>query len=116
MRLFEFSGSDLEQDIVLLFRNQIQRANETNNTAELSYQAIGSLMKANGHGSFDYGIFKDLYDTSDEVKAVIKNFDQDGVTLNTQMQRDADGTVDDVDSSPTNNIEKMAKRATNRRS
>jgi hypothetical protein len=32
------------------------------------------------------------------------------------MQRDADGTVDDVDSSPTNNIEKMAKRATNRRS
>ena len=116
MRLFEFSGSDLEQDIVLLFRNQIQRANQTNNTAELSYQAIGSLKKANGHGSFDYGIFKDLYDTSDEVKAVIKNFDQDGVTLNTQMQRDADGTVDDVDSSPTNNIEKMAKRATNRRS
>jgi len=36
--------------------------------------------------------------------------------LNTQMQKDPDGTVDDVDSSPTNNIEKMAKRATKRRS
>ena len=116
MRFSEFANSDLEQDLVLLFRNQIQRANSDDSTAELSYQAITNLMKASGHGAFDYGVFKNLYDTSDEVKAVVKNFNQDGVVLNTQMQKDPDGTVDNVDSSPTNNIEKMAKRATKRRS
>src|SRR6056300_1606191 len=116
MRLFEVAGNELEQDLVLLFRNQIQRANEEGSPAELSYEAITNLMKASGHGSFDYGVFKSLYDASPEIQAVVQNFNEDGVVLNTQMQQDADGTVDDVDSSPTNNVEKMAKRATNRRS
>lgn len=116
MRLFEFSGSDLEQDLVLLFRNQIQRANADGSSAELSYNAITNLMKASGHGAFNYGTFKNIYDKAPDLQAVIQNFNQDGVVLNTQMQKDADGTVDDVDSSPTNNIEKMAKRATKRRS
>ena len=116
MRLFEVAGNELEQDLVLLFRNQIQRANAEGTPAELSYEAITNLMKASGHGSFDYGVFKSLYDASPEIQAVVQNFNEDGVVLNTQMQQDADGTVDDVDSSPTNNVEKMAKRATNRRS
>ena len=116
MRLFELASSELENDLVLLFRNQVQRANAEGAPAELSYQAITNLMKASGHGAFDYGVFKSMYDTSPDIKAVVKNFNQDGVVLNTQMQKDPDGTVDDVDSSPTNNIEKMAKRATKRRS
>jgi hypothetical protein len=57
-----------------------------------------------------------MYDSSPEIQSIVQNFNQDGVVLNTQMQKDADGSVDDVDSSPTNNIEKMAKRATKRRS
>jgi hypothetical protein len=73
-------------------------------------------MKASGHGSFDYGVFKSLYDASPEIQAVVQNFNEDGVVLNTDLQKDADGTIDNVDSSPTNNVEKMAKRATNRRS
>ena len=107
MRLFEVAGNELEQDLVLLFRNQIQRANAEGSPAELSYPAITNLMKASGHGNFDYGVFKSLYDSSLDIQAIV---------LNTDMQRDADGTIDDVDSSPTNNIEKMAKRATKRRS
>ena len=116
MRLFEVAGNELEQDLVLLFRNQIQRANAEGSPAELSYQAITSLMKASGHGNFDYGVFKSLYDTSPEIQSIVQNFNEEGVVLNTDMQRDADGNIDDVDSSPTNNIEKMAKRATKRRS
>ena len=116
MRLFEVAGNELEQDLVLLFRNQIQRANAEGTPAELSYEAITNLMKASGHGSFDYGVFKSLYDASPEIQAVVQNFNEDGVVLNTDLQKDADGTIDNVDSSPTNNVEKMAKRATNRRS
>jgi len=116
MRLFEVAGNELEQDLVLLFRNQIQRANSEGAPAQLSYQAITSLMKSSGHGSFDYGVFKSLYDASPEIQAIVQNYNEDGVILNTKMQRDADGSVDDVDSSPTNNVEKMAKRATKRRS
>lgn len=116
MRLFEVAGNELEQDLVLLFRNQIQRANAEGSPAELSYPAITNLMKASGHGSFDYGVFKSLYDVSPELQAIVKNFNEEGVILNTQMQRDTDGSLDNVDSSPTNNIEKMAKRATKRRS
>ena len=50
------------------------------------------------------------------MEAFASCLNEEGVVLNTQMQKDADGTIDDVDSSPTNNIEKMAKRATKRRS
>lgn len=116
MRLFELASSELENDLVLLFRNQVQRANAEGAPAELSYQAITNLMKASGHGAFDYGVFKSMYDTSPDIKAVVKNFNQDGVVLNTDLQKDAEGNLDNVDSSPTNNIEKMAKRATKRRS
>src|SRR6056300_44015 len=116
MRLFEVAGNELEQDLVLLFRNQIQRANAEGSPAELSYPAITNLMKASGHGNFDYGVFKSLYDISPEIQAIVQNFNEEGVVLNTDMQKDADGNIDDVDSSPTNNIEKMAKRATKRRS
>jgi len=116
MRLFEVAGNELEQDLVLLFRNRVQRANAQGIPAELSYEEITNLMKASGHGSFDYGVFKSLYDSSPEIQAVVQNFNEDGVVLNTQMQQDADGTIDNVDSSPTNNVEKMAKRATKRRS
>jgi len=116
MRLFELAGNELEQDLVLLFRNQIQRANAEDSPAELSYQALTNLMKASGHGAFDYGVFKNLYDQSPELQAIVQNFNQEGVVLNTKMQKDADDTIDNVDSSPTNNIEKMAKRATKRRS
>ena len=116
MRLFELASSELENDLVLLFRNQIQRANAEGAPAELSYQAITNLMKASGYGAFDYGVFKSMYDTSPDIKAVVKNFNQDGVVLNTDLQKDAEGNLDSVDSSPTNNIEKMAKRATKRRS
>ena len=116
MRLFELAGSELENDLVLLFRNQIQRANSEDAPAELSYPAITNLMKASGHGSFDYGVFKNMYDASPELQAIVQNFNEEGVVLNTDMQKDADGTIDNVDSSPTNNVEKMAKRATKRRS
>ena len=116
MRLFEVAGNELEQDLVLLFRNQIQRANAEGAPAELSYQAITNIMKSSGHGSFDYGVFKNLYDTSPEIQAVVKNFNEDGVVLNTELQKDPEGNIDDVDSSPTNTVAKMAKRATKRRS
>ena len=116
MRLFELAGKELEQDLVLLFRNQIQRANQSNSPAELSYNAITTLMKASGHGAFDYGVFKNVFDQSPDLQATVKNFDQDGVVLNTEIQKDTDGTLDNVDSSPTDNVEKMAKRATKKRS
>ena len=116
MRLFEVAGNELEQDLVLLFRNQIQRANAEGAPAQLSYNAITNLMKASGHGSFDYGVFKSLYDSSVEIQSIVKNFNQNEVVLNTDLQKDTDGNIDDIDSSPTNNIEKMAKRATKRRS
>ena len=116
MRLFELAGNELEQDLVLIFRNQIQRANAEGAPAELSYPAITNLMKASGHGSFDYGVFKNLYDASPEIQAVVKNFNEDGVVLNTELQKDPEGNIDDVDSNPTNKVQQMAKRATKRRS
>lgn len=117
MRLFELAGNELEQDLVLLFRNQIQRANAEGSPAELSYQAITSLMKSSGHGSFDYSVFKSLFDKSPELQAIVANFDSDGVELKTKVEVDDEtGEKVDADDQPTKTVQQMAKRATRRRS
>jgi len=116
MRLFELAGDSVEQDLVLLLRNYIQRANAQGVPAELSYEALTNLMKSTGHGAFDYQAFKSIFDVSPELKSVVKNFNSDGVVLNTKVVDDEDGEKVDADDQPTKTVQQMAKRATRKRS
>jgi len=114
MRLHEFSTSGVD-DLIILFRNQIQRANSQGSEAYLSWTAIANILKSTGH-NFDYDSFKKVYDMTPSLKAIVKNFDGSGVTLKTDVEVDDEGEKVDVDGQPTKKVQQMAKRATNRRS
>mgnify|MGYP000164778484 CR=1 FL=1 len=117
MRLFELSGDEAVQDLIVVLRNQIQRSNQSNSGATLSWQAVSNLMRSMGHGNYNYGSFKTMFDQNEDLKSIVRNFNQDGIELNTQFDDPQTGEEPiDTDSSPTNTVQKMAKRATNRRS
>jgi len=62
-----------------------------------------------GNVQFSYDILKQAYDTDPAVKKLIKNFDQDTITLS------SGNAVDDLPASEPDNdqtVSQMAKRAT----
>ena len=48
MRLYEFSKNDAVQDLVILFRNQVKRADSENAFVNLNWNAISNLMRDMG--------------------------------------------------------------------
>lgn len=114
MRLFEFSNNAVS-DLIILLRNQIKRADSTHSYAMLSWEAINNLMADMGHGIYKYADFKNAYDTVPALKQIVKNFNQDGITLATSKESPKEKPLD-IDVKPTNTVDQMAKRATKRRS
>lgn len=66
-------------------------------------------MKHAGSEQFDYRTFKAAYDSDERLKRMIKNFNQDGITLKTDT--DADTSAPQQDTGNTK-VSQMAKRAT----
>ncbi len=65
-------------------------------------------MQNTGGQQFSYDIFKSAYDSDDKIKNIVKDFDQDTITLKTREMDDisvSSGSKKDV-------VGQMAKRAT----
>ena len=65
-------------------------------------------MRSSGIEQFSYDSFKAAYDSDPRVKALVKNFDQKGVTLAT----DEESNLPQQDAKGDNTVSNMAKRAT----
>ena len=63
-----------------------------------------------GSEQFDFETFKAAYDTDPRVKAMVKNFDKDGIEPKTQKEREAGIASTGDDGSDT--VGQMAQRAT----
>jgi hypothetical protein len=113
MRFYEISDNPVD-DLVIVLRNQIKRANTEGSSAELSWQAISSLMSDMGHGEYSYDAFKSEYDSNPDLKSIVKNFNADGIVLNTRIDKPEQGSDGEVDDSQKS-VNAMAKRATNKR-
>lgn len=110
MKLFEVDSID--NNLVLLLRNQISQADKQQQPSYLSWDALNSLMVNIGDEQFDYDSFKNSYDTNPMIKQLIQRFDGRGVELKTKIKNpkaSQDG------SKAADNISKMAKAATARR-
>ena len=71
-------------------------------------------MKNAGREQFDYRSFKAAYDSDERLKSMIKNFNQDGITLKTDTDADTDTEAPQQDLG-NKSVSKMAKRATRKR-
>ena len=77
--------------------------------SEFTFDELNKLMRNTGREQFDYRTFKAAYDSDERIKTMVKNFNQEGITLKTDV--DADTTEPQEDPGNTK-VSQMAKRAT----
>jgi len=111
MRFFEFAdtNSNIDKFIVAL-RNHIGRAASKKTPANLNWNAIEQMSKANGFEfGADYETFKSMYDSTPALQVLVKNFNDRGIELNvpgvpdeepkgdgTQTPQDSQAAVDKI--------------------
>jgi len=69
---------------------------------------LNKIMQNVDGEQFDYQSFKNIYDTDPRVKALVHNFNEDGIEPKTEKNKD----VATQNNQETDSVEKMAKRAT----
>lgn len=74
---------------------------------QFSIQALDRYMQNAGKQQFTYDSFKAVYDSDPKIKAIVKDFDQETITLKTSEMDD----INPSRSGSTNKVSQMAKRA-----
>ena len=115
MRLFEVADH-FSQDLVLVLRNMLGRANSGKSSKDkssmvINYDALSNIMKNMGYGEIDYDGFAKLFDANPELKSVVKNFDEEEIVLSTDIQPPNDNQPQDVPPGPS--VDQMAHSAVN---
>ena len=119
MRLFEIDTTQEGYANLLTLLNFLrQRAHQEGLVGRVTFKSLRTMLDNVGTG-IDYESFKSYYDSKEELKNLIKDFDMDSITL--RPFGDEDDQVDQ--SNPTNSdepslnkVDTMAKRALRKRS
>jgi len=101
MRFFEFQGTNADIDkFIIALKNHIGRAARKKSPANLNWNAIASMSRANGFEfAADYETFKSMYDSNPVLQTIVKNFNDKGIELNVP------GAPDDQNSPGTQDSE-----------
>jgi hypothetical protein len=82
---------------------------------KISFVELVHTMRNLGH-VIDFGSFKQIYDMTPSIQNLIKNFDKDFITLNTEEEIDIDVSDEaNIDEPSQNTVDTMAKRALKKR-
>ena len=117
MRFQEFQTTDkeLESALVNTLTNMRGNADDKDSTAQISFDALDTVMKNTGQPTFNYNLFKTIYDKSETLKNVVDDFDQEKIVLKTEKQAEKDPEMDFDNQGSTDVVAKMAKSAMNKR-
>ena len=115
MRFFEFKNKDLESALVNTLMNMQGDANEKDQSTEISFDAVKSLMNNTGYPAFNYDVFKQMYDQGESLKNVVADFDEEKIVIKTKHDAEADPQMDFDNQGSTDKVKQMAKSAMNRR-
>jgi hypothetical protein len=115
MRFFEFQNKDLESALVNVLSNMKGGADEKDQSSEISFDAVKDIMSNTGYPSFNYDVFKRMYDDGEELKNIVADFDQEKIVIKTEKDAEADPQMDFDNQGSTDKVKQMAKSAMNRR-
>ena len=115
MRFFEFQNKDLESALVNTLMNMKGDADERNQSTEISFDAVKSIMANTGYPAFNYDVFKRMYDDGEVLKNVVADFDQEKIVNKTEKDAETDPAMDFDNQGSTDKVKQMAKSAMNRR-
>lgn len=89
MRLFEVEDR-FTDDLITILRNIVGRSNEKRASSKLTYPALSSMLVNLGYGSITYEEFARAYETSEELKQIVQNYSEEGITLKTDIMSASD--------------------------
>ena len=112
---FQSTNKELESALVNTLTNMRGDANDDDQTAQISFDALDQIMKNTGYPTFNYDLFKTIYDNGDTLKNVVDDFDQEKIVLKTEKQVEKDPAMDFDQQGSTDVVKKMAKSAMNKR-
>ena len=118
MRFFEFQDSktiELQSAVVNTLNSIRGDANDAEQTTEISFAALDQIMKNTGYPQFTYSLFKSMYDSSDALKSVVDDFDQEKIILKTEKEAEKDPAMNYDDTGSTDTVKKMAQSALKKR-
>ena len=115
MRFFEFKNKDLESALVNTLMNMKGDADDKDQSSEISFDAVENIMTNIGYPSFNYDIFKQMYDQGEALKNVVSDFDEEKIVIKTEQDAEADPEMDFDNQGSTDKVKQMAKSAMNRR-
>jgi|TARA_B100000902_G_C26913340_1_gene718018 hypothetical protein len=117
MRFLEFQNSNKELESALMNTlNQLRgEADEKDQSSQISFDAVTSIMKNTGFPTFNYDLFKQMYDQGDSLKQVVKDFDREKIVIKTEKDAEDDPQMDFDNQGSTDKVKQMAKSAMNRR-
>lgn len=130
MRFAEISGiaesniiegptdDDMVEALTTILNHELKSAD---NSAEMgdnkiSFVELVHTMRNLGH-IIDFDGFKQIYDMTPSMQNLVKNFDKDFITLNTEEEVEVDVSDEaNIDEPSQNKVDSMAKRALKKRS
>ena len=116
MRFQEFNqDKDLESALVNTLLNMQGDADEKDQSSEISFDAVQSLMTNTGYPAFNYDVFKKLYDQGNALKNIVADFNQEKIVIKTDKEAEDNPEMDFDNQGSTDKVKQMAKSAMNRR-
>lgn len=96
MRFFEFTGDDAGPDkFIMILRNYIGRAASKGAPSKLNWAGLQQIFtKAGFEFTADYETFKSMYDSMPVIQSLVKDFNDQGITLKVP------GAPDDQEQTP----------------
>ncbi len=117
MLLREFDqGQDFIGDLENLLQVSLNRYDNENSVAKISYEALSQLLQRSGsYGSVNRNIIDQAIEKSPALRQLIRNYDGDSVTLNTNKEAPKDTMPDPPDLEKTDQgISKTTAQAASR--
>ena len=115
VRFFEFKNKDLESALVNTLMNMKGDADDKDKSSEISFDAVENIMTNIGYPSFNYDIFKQMYDQGEALKNIVSDFDEEKIVIKTEQDAEANPEMDFDNQGSTDKVKQMAKSAMNRR-
>jgi hypothetical protein len=101
-------ASSIVNNLSLLLRNLIGRADSKNLSQEITYHTLNSYLNNVGGRSINFDELTTIYDQYPEIASLIKDFDKNKITLYTKEESPDEKPVSS-DQEDNSEIKRMAK-------
>ena len=110
------TDDDMVEALITILNHELKSADNSVETGnKISFVELVHIMRNLGH-VIDFDSFKQIYDMTPSIKNLIKNFDKDFITLNTEEEVEVDVSDEaNIDEPSQNKVDTMAKRALKKR-